>query len=412
MNTKQILVERHLKEMEKHTRKQKLRDARRKAGPKHTTKKPRQKRLSHLDWDEMDDLELETYAPILSRGERERRKEVEKQALRATQIQNSSGENTSQEVLKTNNWTSCLVVEAGSGMCRVDFNGETLLCEIRGNIKDAETGYINPVAVGDWVQVSRNGDDRGMVESVHLRHSVLSRPYAPDMGKIIEDLHQIVVANVDRLLIVASWREPYIWPALIDRYLITAQRNQIEAVLCINKVDLVEDQAEFEDFVNIYQRLDYRLVRTSAVTQVGIADLDELLADGTTVLAGLSGVGKSSLLVAVQPDLNLKTGKVSEHGLFTGQGRHTTTQTSLWQLKNGGVVVDTPGVRSFGIAGIAPSALAGWYSEIAPHVSGCRFGNCSHTNEPGCGVKAALERGEISALRYKNYTQLLDELNR
>ena len=411
MNNKQIQVERHLKNMEKHTRKQKLRDASRKAGPKHTNKKPRQKKITFQDWDELDELEFETYAPILSKGERERRKAVEAQALKKQPSVKKTEEDNGKPAVETLKGTRCLVTEAGSGMCRVDFNGETLLCEIRGIIKDAETGYVNPVAVGDWVQVSRNGNDRGVVESVLPRRSVLSRPYSPDKGKIIEALHQIVVANVDRLLIVASWREPSIWPALIDRYLITAQRNQIEAVLCINKVDLVEDQAEFDDFVNLYQGLGLRLIRTSAVNQEGINELGVLLSDGTTVLAGLSGVGKSSLLVAVQPDLNLKTGKVSEKGLFTGQGRHTTTQASLWQLKNGGVVVDTPGVRTFGIAGIEPSALASWYPEIAPHVSGCRFGNCSHNNEPGCGVSAALARGEISDLRYKNYTQLFEELS-
>jgi len=395
--------------MEKHTRKQKLRDASRKAGPKHTNKKPRQKKVSIQDWDDLDDLEFDSYTPIISRRERERRKAVEAQAIKtpaARSIPKDAG-----PVLKTTEGTRCLVTEAGSGLCRVDFNGESILCEIRGMIKDAETGYVNPVAVGDWVLVSRNGTDRGMVETVLPRRSVLSRPYSPDAGKIIDDLHQIVVSNVDRLLIVASWREPSIWPALLDRYLITAQRNQIEAVLCINKVDLVEDKSEFKDFVEIYQGLGHRLIRTSAVNRAGIGELGEMLSNGTTVLAGLSGVGKSSLLVAVQPDLNLKTGKVSEKGLFTGQGRHTTTQSSLWQLKNGGVVVDTPGVRTFGISGIAPSALSGWYPEIAPHASGCRFGNCSHTNEPGCSVQAALDRGEISAQRYKNYTQLLDELS-
>jgi ribosome biogenesis GTPase len=296
-------------------------------------------------------------------------------------------------------------------MCRVDLDDEIILCDIRGNVKDAVTGYVNPIAVGDQVLVSTNGSDRGIIEAVLPRRSVLARPYSPDQGKVLDDLYQIVVANVDRLLIVASWREPYIWPALIDRYLIAAQRNQIEPVICINKIDLVDDQAELEDTLAPYRQLGLQLILTSAITKAGIDELRELLSDGTSVLAGLSGVGKSTLLTKVQPSLDLKTGNVSEHGLFTGQGRHTTTQSNLWKLDNGGVVIDTPGVRTFGLAGIAPADLASWYPEIVSFAGKCRYGNCTHTNEPNCAVQAAVHDGSISKLRYKNYTQILEELS-
>jgi ribosome biogenesis GTPase len=306
--------------------------------------------------------------------------------------------------------TRCLVVEASSSMCRVDFDGQKILCELRGNVKANQTGYVNPVAVGDWVEVTPNGSDRGVVESVLPRRSLLTRPFSPDKGKTLEDLRQIVVANVDRLLIVASWREPYIWSALIDRYLITAQRSDIEPVICINKLDLANDMREVDEIKQVYKELGYRLILTSAVSFKGIDELRCLLQEGTTVLAGLSGVGKSTLLISVQPDLDLKTGKVSEKGLYTGQGRHTTTQSSLWKLDNGGIVIDTPGVRTFGIAGIQPASLAHWYPEMVSHLAGCRFRDCTHISEPGCAVKTAVDLGEVTELRYKNYTQLFEEL--
>ncbi len=403
--------------MQKHIRKQQLRDARRKAGLRAQTKKPRLKKISTNDWDnwdELDELELDTYESILPKGERERRREIEKQAFGGGSNGNSQGIAESEGTESTPNsslGTSALVVEAGSGLCRVDLDGEIILCDIRGNIKDVVTGYVNPVAVGDQVLVSNNGAERGVVEAVLPRRSVLARPYSPDVGKIIEGLEQIVVANVDRLLIVASWREPYIWPALIDRYLIAAQRNQLEAVICINKVDLIEDQTEFEATIAPYRELGHRLILSSAVTSAGIDALRELLSESTSVLAGLSGVGKSSLLTAVQPSLNLKVGSVSEHGLFTGQGRHTTTQSSLWKLENGGVVIDTPGVRTFGVAGIAPDELASWYPEMVSLAGQCRYGNCTHTTEPDCAIQAAIQDGSISDLRYKNYRQIFEELS-
>jgi ribosome biogenesis GTPase len=415
MKDKNIIVERHLKQLEKHTLKQKLRDTRRKAGPKGLPKKPRMKKISPSAWDDMGDLETmdyDVFEPVMPRGERERRRTIEKQALQRSsylnhsELEESVGDNPLTQKGKT---TLGLVVEAGSGMCRVDIEGGIMLCDIRGTVKNKNTRYVNVVAVGDKVQISRIGSDRGIVESVQPRRCVLSRPYSPDVGKT-SYLEQIVVANVDQLLIVASWREPFLWPALIDRYLITAQRNKIEAIICINKVDLLEDKNEFNAIVDVYQSLGYRLLLTSAVMGLGIPELRKILEDSTTVLAGLSGVGKSSLLTAVQPTLNLKIGNVSEHGLFTGQGRHTTTQSTLWRLDNNSVVVDTPGVRSFGIAGINPTQLSDWYPEMVSHAHQCRFGNCSHINEPDCGVITAVERGLISRMRYKSYTQIFEEL--
>jgi ribosome biogenesis GTPase len=416
MNDKNELVQKYIQGTQKHIRKQKLRDARRKSGPRAQEKKPRLKKVTLNDWDDWDDLdemEFDNYQPIISHSERERRREIEK-TISGDANRKSRGvadPTITAAPQDAPSRTSALVIETSSRMCRVDLEGEILLCSLRdASLQTQETGYTNVVAVGDQVLISRTGNGEGVVEAILPRRSVLARPYSPDVGKVIADLEQIVVANVDRLLIVASWREPYIWPALIDRYLITAQRNELPAIICINKVDLIEDQAEFEATIAPYQNLGHRLILTSAVTDVGIAELSELLSEGTSVLAGLSGVGKSSLLTAVQPSLDLKIGQVSEQGLFTGQGRHTTTQSSLWKLENGGIVIDTPGVRTFGVAGIAPSELASWYPEMV--VAGqCRFGNCTHINEPGCAILAAVENGSISDLRYKNYTQIIEELS-
>jgi len=404
--------------MQKHIRKQQLRDARRKSAVRAQTKKPRLKRISTSDWDdwdELDEMELDTYESILPKGESERRREIEKQAFSGSPNRNSEGIANPDETVSAQNstvGTSALVVEASSGMCRVDLDGEILLCSLRdASLETQEIGYTNVVAVGDQVMVSRTANGQGVVEAILPRHSVLARPYSPDAGKVIDGLEQIVVANVDRLLIVTSWREPFIWPALIDRYLIAAQRSQIKPVICINKIDLIEDQTEFEDTLQPYRDLDYQLVLTSTVSGAGIDKVRNLLQNSTTVLAGLSGVGKSSILTAVQPNLDLKVGNVSDHGLFSGQGRHTTTQSSLWKLENGGIVIDTPGVRTFGIAGIAPEELASWYPEMVEYAGRCRFSNCMHINEPKCAIQTAVNEGSISELRYKNYAQILEELS-
>ena len=414
MSNKQEIVERYIQETQKHTKKQRLRDARRKIGKKDIIRKPRIKKISIDDWDEVE--EFDNFTPIMPPGSRERRRLADKLASDDSLRENlrKDQDQDVEENREENQTPSCIqgkVIEVGPSLCRVNCAGEIYLCDLRGKVKDARNGYVNPIAVGDLVIITFSGDNRGVVESVLPRRSVLARPYSPDQGKILEDLSQVVVANVDRLLIVVSWREPYIWPALIDRFLISAQRNHIDAIICINKIDLVDDWEAFRDTVQVYEELHYPVIKTSAITLEGIEQLRDLLQKGATVLAGLSGVGKSSLLTAVQPSLDLKTGEVSDRGPFTGQGRHTTTRAKLWQLDSGGSVIDTPGLKSFALVGIPPGLLGNWYPEMVPYIPDCRFNNCTHINEPNCAVKIAVSQGAISPLRYKNYTQLFEELS-
>lgn len=413
MSEKDRQVERYIKGMRKQERKQKLRDYGRKTASREKGKKPRQKDIiarSWDDWEEFDDYpDLDPFQPDT---ERSRRKFGEQQT---TPMHSDDGRSSkpasglSGALENDDRGYLGLVLEAGSSMCRIEHEGETWLCDLRGNLKHTETGFVNTVAAGDQVIFRPSHAGRGIVEKVLPRRNFLARPYSPDQG-VVSELKQIIVANVDQLLIVASWREPNVWPAIIDRYLIAALRNHIEPVICINKVDLVDDRSAFDEFLGAYSRLGYKLIQTSVVSRDGIDDLMKLLVGSTSVFAGLSGVGKSSLLMAVQPGLDLKIGHVSEHGLYTGQGRHTTTQSRLLKLDCGGVVTDTPGVRSFGLDGISPGELAEWYPEMTGHHSDCRFGDCYHIDEPDCSVKQAVAAGEISALRYKNYTQIFAEL--
>jgi len=404
MDDKQKQIERHIKSVEKQVAKQKLRQARRKAGTKESAKKPRKKDWIPDAWDEWDDLEYPVVEKVMPRGSEDRRRKVAKLATdsggRSERVADPGGVDSPPG---SDSREHGLVVEVSSGKCRVNLKGESMLCHLRGNLRKTESEYANAVSVGDRVIISQEGQNTGVVETVLPRKNILARPHSTD-----KSLQQIIVTNVDRLLIVASWREPNLWPELIDRYLITAQRNQIDPVICINKVDLVEDEAELQTVTEVYRDLGYPLLLTSMVSGQGIDELESLLKDGTTVLAGLSGVGKSSLLVAVQPDLNLRTANVSQRGLFTGQGRHTTTQSSLWHLSNGGIVIDTPGIRKFGLADMRRGQLAQAYPEMVPLLGNCRFANCSHSNEPECAVRSAVDSGTISSLRFKNYTQILD----
>lgn len=293
------------------------------------------------------------------------------------------------------------VVEIATGLCRVRAGERTFLCGLRHTLRLAHSGYSNMVAVGDAVIVSHNGDSRGVVEAILPRRSALARPDPFNLYR-----QQVIVANVDQVLIVAAWREPAFWPELVDRYLIAAGRHNLAPVIVVNKVDLSDDDASLAATAAAYRTAGYHVILTSVVSQVGLAELATALASKTTALAGLSGVGKSSLLSAVEPGLNLRVGEVNER---RHEGRHTTTQVTLHPLRQGGFVVDTPGIREFGLAGLKPAELLRFYPEF-DHAGPCAYANCTHTREPGCAVKAAVRAGRLAALRYDSYRKIRRDL--
>ncbi len=359
-----------------------------------------QARRSDWRWDgviDPADDESPSFERVMPRGERERRRAHLQAAL--TEMLEDTDETPAPAAA---DGLRGIVVEVSSGLCRVAVDDRMVMCSVRGSLSAAETGFTNVVAVGDVVIVSEDDAGRGVVEAVLPRRSFLARP-----DVFLSHLQQVIVANIDQLLIVASWREPTIWLELIDRYLIAAARCRLQPLICVNKIDLAETIAACRAGLRPYQDLGYPVIFASARTGEGIDELRKVLRGQTTALAGLSGVGKSSLLAAVQPGLNLRTNAVSE---FSGQGRHTTTQVTMLALEMGGFVVDTPGIREFGLNGLRRSELASFYPEIVAAARRCRFGDCSHMREPGCAVIAAVQQGKLSAARYHSYRKIYLDL--
>lgn len=293
---------------------------------------------------------------------------------------------------------SGVVVQVSTGQCRVHMGDRVLLCGLRGSLTAEETGLTHVVAVGDRVSVREDGAGCGVVEGVLPRRSTLARPHP-----FYPHRAQVIAANVDQVLIVASWRDPHFWPELVDRYLIAARRNRLAAALCVNKIDLAEDMGSCWQQLQPYSELGFTVLLTSALNGDGVAELRQLLQGRTTVLTGLSGVGKSLLLSRVQPGLDLRVGEVNED---SHQGRHTTTQACMVPLEAGGYVIDTPGLREFGLGGLQRADLAGYYPEFQVIPGRCRFANCTHLNEPGCAIRAAVQSGQVSAMRYDSYTKI------
>lgn len=385
---------------EKEPQRRQLQKAKKQLKPNRQPKPTRRR-----DWlpeaaDGSDDFDFEAVERIMPRGEHERRRTLLTTAL----VDTTEALSTSHEPPHHLEVSSLrgTVVAVSSSLCQVDVEGQTFMCGLRGSLSAEETGFTHVVAVGDDVLVSADNSGWGVVEQVLPRRTLLARP-----DVFYSHLRQVIVANAEQLLLVASWRNPTLWPELIDRYLITAQRNKLTPIICVNKIDLAEDVLACQAALQPYQALGYPVIFASALTGVGIDSLREILRGRITALAGLSGVGKSSLLSAVQPNLQLRTGIVSE---ASGEGRHTTTQVTMLPLAMGGFVVDTPGIREFGLSGLSPRDLIQFYPDLEAVAAGCRFADCSHRHEPNCAVKAAVAAGKLPLTRYDNYQKIYASL--
>jgi len=302
-----------------------------------------------------------------------------------------------------------LVIRVDSKVCWVrlpDPDGGALLkCPIRGRLFQAASSTKNPVAVGDRVRVSPGeSESEGRVDAVEPRRNRLSKPVADSAGR----REQVVVANVDFLAVVVSAARPPLRPGLIDRFLIAAARQGIEALVIVNKIDLV-DLDELEAEMSVYAGLGKWLVYVSALKHIGVDRLRRLLAGRQTVFVGHSGVGKSSLLNALRPGLGLKTREVSRK---SGRGVHTTTQVVLHEFDEGGSVIDTPGIRAMGLWNVEPEEVDAYFEEITSVAEACRFRACTHRHEPDCAVEAAVAKGEIDPRRFASYLRIVESLEK
>jgi ribosome biogenesis GTPase len=350
------------------------------------------------------DLEMPQVERIVPRGREENRVKLWTKVEEELQSEAESSIDQQRILMRDipADWHTGVVTQVSTSLYHVDLGQQVTLCAVRGSLSATETGYTNVVAVGDEVLVSLDPSGDGVIERVLPRRTVLARP-----DVINADMSQIIVSNVDQVLIVCSWEEPALWLELLDRYLIAAQEGKLVPLICLNKIDLAPSVKECRREMAPYRDLGYTVILTSIVTGRGIRELRKHLVGKQTVLAGMSGVGKSSLLMAVQPDLELRVAEVSD---YSGEGRHTTTQVSLLKLEGGGYVVDTPGIRELGLITVHRHELVLYFPEIAALVDQCQFNDCSHTHEPGCAVVQAVEAGQIAWTRYASYLAIYEDL--
>lgn len=284
---------------------------------------------------------------------------------------------------------------------RLDSNGSYIEAVVRGKLRLKDLKTTNPIAVGDKVLVELSNDNTGVIVDVCDRKNYLIRR----SSNLSRQAH-IVAANVDRAYLIVSIAFPETKIGFVDRFLASAEAYHIPVTILINKVDLYENELAdmLTYFESIYQSAGYETIRTSARRGDNIAKLRQQLAGKVSVFSGNSGVGKSSLINAIEPSLELKTGEISDYHL---KGTHTTTFYEMVELPNGGFIIDTPGLKSFGlIDDIGKNEIAHYFPEIFRYSAGCKFNMCTHTNEPGCAVKAAVEEGQISESRYNSYLSM------
>ena len=267
-------------------------------------------------------------------------------------------------------------------------------CATRRLLKTLSTDQRHVVAAGDVVWFRPVGVDEGIIERVEPRHGTLSRA---SRGR-----RHILVTNVDQLLIIASVAEPYLKPNLIDRFLVTAEKAAIRPLICLTKIDLI-DPATIQPLIGVYSQMGYRTLALSIRDGRGIDRLRRELFGKESAVAGQSGVGKSSLLNAVEPGLALRVAEVSAENQ---KGRHTTTTARLLPLSRGGYVIDTPGIRQFELWDVIPEEVGGYFRDIRPFVSHCGFPDCTHTHEYDCAVKHAVADGWLDLRRYESYCNL------
>ena len=291
------------------------------------------------------------------------------------------------------------VVRATGSWYDVLHDGAMLRCRIRGKLRLKGVRSTNPVVVGDEAVCEADGGDCVIVDIVPRRNYVIRR--ASNLSK---ESH-IIAANVDQALLMVTLRSPETPKEFADRFLVTCEAYKVPAAILLSKIDLQDAEAVAE-FCAVYEGAGYRVLEVSAKEGRGVEEVRKLLAGRTTLVSGNSGVGKSTLIQTIDPSLDIRTGEISDSH---HKGRHTTTFSTMYPLAEGGAVIDTPGIKGFGLLDIDDAELWHYFPEMMRVAPGCRFYNCTHTHEPGCAVVEAVKAGEIAWSRYESYLKILDD---
>ncbi|HAO45288.1 MAG TPA: ribosome small subunit-dependent GTPase A [Ferruginibacter sp.] len=287
-----------------------------------------------------------------------------------------------------------------------DEQGRTYNARIPGKFKIDGLTSTNPVAVGDKVVIETENaaEDSVLITRIDDRHNYINRTSPANKYQ-----HHIIASNLDQSLLFATLKDPKTSQGFIDRFLVASEAYHIPAIIVFNKSDLYKkkEQDKFAELKNMYEATGYRVLLTSVETGQGVEQMKALLKDKVTLLSGHSGVGKSSFINKMFPELNLKTQDVSG---WSGKGLHTTTFAEMFDLPGGGKIIDTPGIRELGLVDIPRQELSHYFPEMRALLNHCQFNNCLHVNEPGCAVKAAVEEGAVHLERYISYCNILDSI--
>lgn len=299
--------------------------------------------------------------------------------------------------------TGTIIKNTGSWYVVRTDDGQFFSCKVKGNFRLRGIRSTNPVAVGDRVGIIPSEDGTALISEILDRRNYVIRK-ATNLSK----QSHILAANVDQVLLLVTISHPETYITFIDRFLASAEAYRIPVVLIFNKTDLYnrKERQQMKDWMSLYQGIGYSCLSCSAVRGEGIGKLQELLKDKTTLLSGNSGVGKSTLLNALIPGLDVETAEIS---LAHDTGQHTTTFSEMYDLPSGGRLIDTPGIKGFGTFDIEPKEVGHYFREIFSESEGCRFTNCTHTREPLCAVVRAVAEGRIAQSRYKSYLGMLED---
>jgi len=286
-----------------------------------------------------------------------------------------------------------------------DGSGQVFNARIPGKFKMDGLTSTNPIAVGDIVTVENSSEEDGgaIITAIADRHNYITRTSPANKHQ-----HHIIASNLDQSVLIATLKDPKTSQGFIDRFLVTSEAYHIPAIIFFNKMDLFrkKEMEKFSQVKSIYETIGYKVIPMSLETGEGVDEVKLLLKDKISLLSGHSGVGKSSFINLLFPEMKLKTQDVSD---WSGKGLHTTTFAEMYDLPDGGKIIDTPGIRELGLVDIPKQELAHYFPEMLALINDCQFNNCMHLNEPGCAVKKAVEEGRIHIDRYISYANILDK---